>query len=67
MDMFVFIYVDVFKNGDVKGLLVWVLLLCGKISEVVCWLVDCENCVDLIGGVLLDDKDDSFVVVLLDL
>ncbi|HET6433032.1 N-acetylmuramoyl-L-alanine amidase [Dyella sp.] len=66
-DMFVSIHADAFKNGDAKGSSVWVLSPRGKTSEAARWLADRENRADLIGGVSLDDKDDSLAAVLLDL
>jgi N-acetylmuramoyl-L-alanine amidase len=66
-DMFVSIHADAFKSGDAKGSSVWVLSPRGKTSEAARWLADRENRADLIGGVSLDDKDDSLAAVLLDL
>jgi N-acetylmuramoyl-L-alanine amidase len=66
-DMFVSIHADAFKNGDAKGSSVWVLSPRGKTSEASRWLADRENRADLVGGVSLDDKDDSLAAVLLDL
>ena len=66
-DMFVSIHADAFKNGDARGSSVWVLSPRGKTSEAARWLADRENRADLIGGVSLDDKDDSLAAVLLDL
>src|SRR6187402_2484174 len=66
-DMFVSIHADAFKNGDAKGSSVWVLSPRGKTSEASRWLADRENLADLVGGVSLDDKDDSLAAVLLDL
>jgi N-acetylmuramoyl-L-alanine amidase len=66
-DMFVSIHADAFKTGDAKGSSVWVLSPRGKTSEAARWLADRENRADLIGGVSLDDKDDSLAAVLLDL
>jgi N-acetylmuramoyl-L-alanine amidase len=65
--MFVSIHADAFKSGDAKGSSVWVLSPRGKTSEAARWLADRENRADLIGGVSLDDKDDSLAAVLLDL
>jgi N-acetylmuramoyl-L-alanine amidase len=65
--MFVSIHADAFKNGDAKGSSVWVLSPRGKTSEASRWLADRENRADLVGGVSLDDKDDSLAAVLLDL
>jgi N-acetylmuramoyl-L-alanine amidase len=66
-DLFVSIHADAFINGDAKGSSVWVLSPRGKTSEAARWLADRENRADLIGGVSLDDKDDSLAAVLLDL
>lgn len=66
-DMFVSIHADAFANGDARGSSVWVLSPRGKTSEAARWLADSENRADLIGGVSLDDKDDSLAAVLLDL
>ncbi|WP_266168047.1 N-acetylmuramoyl-L-alanine amidase [Dyella subtropica] len=66
-DLFVSIHADAFVNGDAKGSSVWVLSPRGKSSEAARWLADRENRADLIGGVSLDDKDDSLAAVLLDL
>lgn len=43
LDLFVLIYVDVFSNCNVKGVLVFVLLCSGVISILVCVLVEKEN------------------------
>ncbi|NID05365.1 LysM peptidoglycan-binding domain-containing protein [Luteibacter jiangsuensis] len=66
-DMFVSIHADAFKNSDAKGSSVWVLSPRGKTSEAARWLADRENRADLVGGVSLDDKDDTLAAVLLDL
>ena len=66
-DLFVSIHADAFKNSDAKGSSVWVLSPRGKTSEAARWLADRENRADLVGGVSLDDKDDTLAAVLLDL
>ena len=66
-DMFVSVHADAFTRSDAKGSSVWVLSPRGKTSEAARWLADRENRADLIGGVSLDDKDDSLAAVLLDL
>ncbi|PWK92806.1 N-acetylmuramoyl-L-alanine amidase [Fulvimonas soli] len=66
-DMFVSIHADAFTSGDARGSSVWVLSPRGKTSEAARWLADRENSADLIGGVSLDDKDDSLAAVLLDM
>ena len=45
----------------------WVLSPRGATSEAARWLADRENRADLVGGVSLDDKDDTLAAVLLDL
>jgi N-acetylmuramoyl-L-alanine amidase len=66
-DMFVSVHADAFTSSDARGSSVWVLSPRGKTSEAARWLADRENGADLIGGVSLDDKDDSLAAVLLDL
>jgi N-acetylmuramoyl-L-alanine amidase len=66
-DMFVSVHADAFTSSDARGSSVWVLSPRGKTSEAARWLADRENRADLIGGVSLDDKDDSLAAVLLDL
>ncbi|HEV2623210.1 MAG TPA: N-acetylmuramoyl-L-alanine amidase [Frateuria sp.] len=66
-DLFVSVHADAFTSGDARGSSVWVLSPRGKTSEAARWLADRENRADLIGGVTLDDKDDSLAAVLLDL
>jgi N-acetylmuramoyl-L-alanine amidase len=66
-DLFVSVHADAFKNSDAKGSSVWVLSPRGKTSEAARWLADRENRADLVGGVSLDDKDDTLAAVLLDL
>ncbi len=45
----------------------WVLSPRGATNEASRWLADRENRADLVGGVSLDDKDDTLAAVLLDL
>jgi N-acetylmuramoyl-L-alanine amidase len=66
-DMFVSIHADAFKNGDAKGSSVWVLSPRGKTSMAARWLADGENRADLIGGVKLDNMNDSLAAVLVDM
>ncbi|NII09135.1 N-acetylmuramoyl-L-alanine amidase [Oleiagrimonas sp. C23AA] len=66
-DLFISIHADAFRSADAKGSSVWVLSPRGKTSEAARWLADRENRADLIGGVSLDDKDDTLAAVLLDL
>jgi N-acetylmuramoyl-L-alanine amidase len=66
-DLFVSIHADAFKTSDAKGSSVWVLSPRGATNEAARWLADRENRADLVGGVSLDDKDDTLAAVLLDL
>jgi len=66
-DLFVSIHADAYTSSDARGSSVWVLSQHGKTSEAARWLADSENRADLIGGVSLDDKDDTLASVLLDL
>jgi N-acetylmuramoyl-L-alanine amidase len=66
-DLFVSIHADAYTSSDARGSSVWVLSQRGKVSEAARWLADSENRADLIGGVSLDDKDDTLASVLLDL
>jgi len=66
-DLFVSIHADAFTNSDARGSSVWVLSPRGATSEAARWLADRENRADLVGGISLDDKDDTLAKVLLDL
>ena len=66
-DLFVSIHADAFRDHGARGSSVWVLSPRGKTSEAARWLADRENRADLVGGVSLDDKDDTLAAVLLDL
>jgi len=66
-DLFVSIHADAYASSDARGSSVWVLSQRGKVSEAARWLADSENRADLVGGVSLDDKDDTLASVLLDL
>ncbi len=66
-DLFVSIHADAFKSEDARGSSVWVLSPRGATNEASRWLADRENRADLVGGVSLDDKDDTLAAVLLDL
>ncbi len=66
-DLFVSIHADAFKTEDARGSSVWVLSPRGATNEASRWLADRENRADLVGGVSLDDKDDTLAAVLLDL
>ncbi|HJU08902.1 MAG TPA: N-acetylmuramoyl-L-alanine amidase [Rhodanobacteraceae bacterium] len=66
-DLFVSIHADAYTSSDARGSSVWVLSPRGKTSVAARWLADRENSADLVGGVSLDDKDDTLASVLLDL
>jgi N-acetylmuramoyl-L-alanine amidase len=66
-DLFVSIHADAYASGDARGSSVWMLSSRGATSEAAHWLADRENRADLVGGVSLDDKDNTLAAVLLDL
>lgn len=66
-DLFISIHADAFSSTDARGSSVWVLSSRGATSEAARWLADRENRADLVGGVSLDDKDNTLAAVLLDL
>ena len=66
-DLFVSIHADAFASEDAKGSSVWMLSTRGASSEAARWLADRENRADLVGGVTLDNKDNTLAAVLLDL
>lgn len=66
-DMFISIHADAFRDRSVRGSSVFVLSEQGASSEVARMLAASENRADRIGGVSLEDKDDSVASVLVDL
>ncbi|HSX61219.1 MAG TPA: N-acetylmuramoyl-L-alanine amidase [Tahibacter sp.] len=67
-DLFVSIHADACPGAcGARGASVWVLSPRGATSEAARWLAAKENGADLVGGVSLDDKDDTLAAVLLDL
>jgi len=66
-DMFISVHADSIGNSDVSGASVYVLSERGASSEAARWLAERENAADLMGGVSLDDKDNTLASVLLDL
>ena len=66
-DLFISIHADAYRNRNVKGSSVYVLSERGASDEAAKWLANQENAADLIGGVSLDDKDETLAKVLLDL
>ena len=66
-DLFLSIHADAFYDRNVRGSSVFVLTKNRATSEAARWLADRENRSDLVGGVMLDDKEDTVAAVLLDL
>ena len=66
-DLFVSIHADAYTGGDARGSSVWMLSTRGASSEAARWLADRENRSDLVGGVKLENKDNTLAAVLLDL
>jgi N-acetylmuramoyl-L-alanine amidase len=66
-DMFISVHADSIVNHDVTGASVYVLSERGASNESARWLAERENAADLMGGVSLDDKDNTLASVLLDL
>lgn len=66
-DLFVSIHADAFDDPSAHGASVYTLSNRGASSESARFLADSENASDLVGGVSLDDKDDTLASVLLDL
>jgi len=66
-DLFVSIHADAFTKRSASGSSVYMLSQRGATSEAARFLAQKENQSDLVGGVSLDDKDDTLAAVLLDL
>ena len=66
-DLFVSIHADSCPSPDASGSSVFVLSQRGASSQAARWLARQENAADLVGGVKLQDKDDTLASVLLDL
>ena len=66
-DLFVSIHADAFTDPRVHGMSVYILSKRGATSEAAKWLEQSENNSDLVGGVVLEDKDNILAKVLLDL
>lgn len=66
-DMFISIHADAAENRSADGSSVYVLSLRGASSQRARWLADKENSADLVGGVRLDQANDTLASVLLDL
>ena len=66
-DLFVSIHADAYTDSSVRGSSVYTLSRNGASTEAARWLAERENSADLVGGVSLEDKDDTLASVLLDL
>ena len=66
-DLFVSVHADSFTNPSASGSSVFVLSQRGASSQAARWLATQENSADLVGGVKLQDKDNTLASVLLDL
>lgn len=66
-DLFISIHADAFHKPTASGSSVFVLSTRGASNEAARWLAASENKADLVGGVTLEDKDDTLAAVLLDL
>ncbi|MCF6287649.1 MAG: N-acetylmuramoyl-L-alanine amidase [Proteobacteria bacterium] len=66
-DLFVSIHADAFTDRNVRGMGVYILSQKGATSEAARWLAQAGNSSDLVGGVVLEDKDNILAKVLLDL
>ena len=66
-DMFISIHADAFTDRSVHGMSVYILSQKGATSEAARWLAQSGNSSDLVGGVVLEDKDNVLAKVLLDL
>ena len=66
-DLFVSIHADSSPSPEARGSSVFVLSQRGASSQAARWLANQENAADLVGGVRLQDKDDTLASVLLDL
>lgn len=66
-DLFVSIHADAFHDAGAHGSSVYALSQNGATSEAARRLARSENEADMVGGVRLDDKDDTLASVLMDL
>jgi len=66
-DVFVSIHADAVPGRDASGSSVYALSERGATSAMARFLADSENASDLVGGVTLNDKDDTLKRVLVDL
>ena len=66
-DLFISIHADAARNRNAKGSSVYVLSQHGASSEAAKWLANKENSADLVGGISIDDKDNTLAQVILDM
>lgn len=66
-DLLVSVHADAVEGGGASGSSVYMLSSRGATSEAARMMADRENQSDLVGGVSLDDKDNTLAAVLLDL
>ena len=66
-DLFISVHADAFHKPTASGSSVFVLSTKGASNEAARWLAASENKSDLVGGVSLEDKDNTLAAVLLDL
>ncbi len=66
-DLFISIHADAFKDKNVQGSSVYALSQRGATSESARWLADKENASDLVGGVILADKEDMLANTMIDM
>lgn len=66
-DLFISVHADAFDKPTAAGSSVFVLSTRGASNEAARWLAASENKSDLVGGVSLEDKDNTLAAVLLDL
>lgn len=66
-DLFVSIHADAFKSSKVKGASVFTLSNRGASSEAARWLARNENAADMVGGLVLADKEEMVASILMDL
>ena len=66
-DLFISIHADGFKDKSARGASVFALSQRGATSETARFLAQKENEADLVGGVVINDKDDVVAELILDL
>ena len=66
-DLFISIHADAARNKKAKGCSAYVLSQRGASTEAAKWLANKENSADLIGGVRINNKDNTLAEVILDM